>query len=131
MEGKVIHWEHENSRKHRKASAERVTVDWIQDGMRHSFASYWLPIHHDVDCLMGQMGHTDPATFSRHYHAGVPRAEAKKFWAIVRRNSGLGMSFNSSRDGPPEKLRKLRKLRKETSPTMGRFDRASDGQYVN
>ena len=31
---------------------------------------------------MGQMGHTDPATFSRHYHAGVPRIQAKKFWAI-------------------------------------------------
>ena len=82
MEGKVIQWEHETLRKHRKASAERVKVDWIQDGMRHSFASYWLPTHHEVDRLMGQMGHTDPATFSRHYHAGVPRAEAKKFWAI-------------------------------------------------
>jgi hypothetical protein len=31
---------------------------------------------------MGQMGHTDPATFSRHYHAGVPRTEAKKFWSV-------------------------------------------------
>jgi integrase len=82
MEGKVIQWEHENLRKHRKTSAERVNVHWIQDGMRHSFASYWLPVHHDVDRLMGQMGHTDPATFSRHYHAGVPRVEAKKFWAI-------------------------------------------------
>jgi integrase len=81
-EGKVVQWEHENLRKHRKASAERVNVQWIQDGMRHSFASYWLPIHHDVDRLMGQMGHTDPATFSRHYHAGVARTEAKKFWAI-------------------------------------------------
>jgi hypothetical protein len=50
--------------------------------MRHSFASYWLPIHHDVDRLMGKMGHTGPTTFSRHYHAGVARAEAKKFWAI-------------------------------------------------
>jgi hypothetical protein len=38
------------------------------------------------------------------------------------------MSFNSSRHGLPEKRRKLRK---ETSPTVGRFDRASDGQYVN
>ena len=81
MEGKVVQ-EHETLRKHRKASAERADVHWIQDGMRHSFASYWLPIHHDVDRLMGQMGHTDPATFYRHYHAGVPRAEAKKFWAI-------------------------------------------------
>ena len=75
----MIQWEHENLRKHRKASVERVGVRWIQDGMRHSFASYWLPIHHDVDRLMG---HTDRATFSRHYHAGVPRAEAKKFWVI-------------------------------------------------
>jgi integrase len=82
MEGKVILWEHENLRKHRKASAERVSVRWIQDGMRHSFASYWLPIQHDFDRLMGQMGHTEPATFSRHYHAGVQRTEAKKFWAI-------------------------------------------------
>ena len=39
-------------------------------------------IHHDVGRLMGQMGHNDPATFSRHYHAGVPRVEAKKFWAV-------------------------------------------------
>lgn len=31
---------------------------------------------------MGQMGHNDPGTFSRNYHAGVPRAQAKKFWAI-------------------------------------------------
>ena len=31
---------------------------------------------------MGRMGHTDPVTFSRHYHAGVPRAQAKKSWAI-------------------------------------------------
>jgi integrase len=82
VEGKVVQWEHETLRKHRKASAERVNVRWIQDGMRHSFASYWLAIHHDVDRLMGQMGHTDPATFSRHYHAGVPRTEAKKFWTI-------------------------------------------------
>jgi hypothetical protein len=36
----------------------------------------------DVDRLIGQMGHTDPATFSRHYYAGVPRAQTKKFWAI-------------------------------------------------
>jgi integrase len=99
MEGKVIQWEHENLRKHRKASAERVNVRWIQDGMRHSFASYWLPIHHDVDRLMGQMGPVDPATFSRHYHAGVPRAEAKKFWAIrpKRPRPGNVIQFKQAR----------------------------------
>jgi integrase len=81
-EGKIVPWEHETLRKHRKASTERVGLIWIQDGMRHSFASYWLPVHHDLNKLLNQMGHTDPATFSRHYHAGVPRAEAKKFWSI-------------------------------------------------
>jgi len=82
MEGKIVPWQHETLRNHRKASAERVGLVWIQDGMRHSFASYWLPVHHDIDMLLNQMGHTDPATFSRHYHAGVPLSEAKKFWAI-------------------------------------------------
>jgi integrase len=81
-EGKIVPWKHETLRNRRKASAERAGVVWIQDGMRHSFATYWLPIHHDIDKLLNQMGHTDPATFSRHYHAGVPLAEAKKFWAI-------------------------------------------------
>ena len=36
------------------------------------------------------MGHTDPATFSPHYHAGVPRAEAKKFWAVRPKRSKPG-----------------------------------------
>jgi site-specific recombinase XerD len=82
MEGKVITWAHELLRNHRKASAERAGVKWIQDGMRHSFASYWLPIHHDLDKLLHQMGHADKATFSKHYHSGIPRSEAAKFWAI-------------------------------------------------
>jgi hypothetical protein len=75
--------------------------------MRHSLASYWLPTHHDVDRLMGQMGHTDPATFSRDYHAGVPRAEAKKFWAIrpKRLMSGNIIEFNRAAGGLSVKKR--------------------------
>jgi site-specific recombinase XerD len=82
MEGKVVPWAHEVLRNHRQASAERVGVTWIQDGMRHSFASYWLPIHHDLDRLLHQMGHADKATFSKHYHSRIPRFEAAKFWRI-------------------------------------------------
>lgn len=82
MEGRIIPWAHEVLREHRKASADRAEVAWIQDGMRHSFASYWLPMHHDLDKLLHQMGHADKATFSRHYHAGIPRSEAAKFWRI-------------------------------------------------
>jgi integrase len=82
MEGKIVPWAHEVLRNHRQASAERARVSWIQDGMRHSFASYWLPIHHDLDKLLHQMGHADKATFSKHYHSGIPRSEAAKFWRI-------------------------------------------------
>jgi integrase len=82
MEGKIVPWAHEVLRNRRKASAERAGVKWIQDGMRHSFASYWLPIHHELDRLLHQLGHTDKATFSKHYHSGIPRSEAAKFWKI-------------------------------------------------
>jgi integrase len=82
MEGKIVPWAHEVLRNHRQASAERVGVTWIQDGMRHSFARDWLPIHHDLDRLLHQMGHADKATFSKHYHSGIPRSESKKFWEI-------------------------------------------------
>jgi integrase len=81
-EGKVIQCTHDVLLNHRRASCERVGVTWIQDGMRHSFASYWLPVHHDVDRLLHMMGHADKATFSKHYHSGIPRSEAAKFWKI-------------------------------------------------
>jgi hypothetical protein len=81
-EGKVMPWEHEVIRNHRRASAERAGVKWIQDGLRHSFASYWLPVYHDLDRLLHMMGHADKATFSKHYHSGIPRSEAAKFWRI-------------------------------------------------
>jgi integrase len=83
MEGKVVPWSHSALRKRRTASAERAGVSWIQDGLRHSFASYWLPIHHNIDRLLLMMGHSDVSTFGKHYHSGVPAAEAKKFWAIL------------------------------------------------
>jgi site-specific recombinase XerD len=82
MEAKIVPWEHEKLRNHRRASAERAGVKWIQDGLRHSFASYWLPIHHDLDRLLHMMGHADKATFSKHYDSGIPRSEAAKFWRI-------------------------------------------------
>ena len=82
MEGKVVPWAHEVLRNLRKASAGRAGVAWIQDGMRHSFASYWLPIHHDLDKLLHQMGQADKATFSKHYHSGIPQSEAARYWRI-------------------------------------------------
>jgi integrase len=99
MEGKIVSWEHEKLRNHRRASAERAGVKWIQDGLRHSFASYWLPIHHDLDRLLHMMGHADKATFSKHYHSGIPRSEAAKFWRIrppKRKGAGKIVPFKAA-----------------------------------
>jgi integrase len=57
--------------------------EWIQQGMRHSFCSYWLAKYKDVNKLVLQSGHTDAHTMWEHYHRGVTEAEAAKFWAIM------------------------------------------------
>lgn len=56
---------------------------WIQQGMRHSYCSYWLAKYKDVNKLVLQSGHTDAHTMWEHYHRGVTEAEAEKFWSIT------------------------------------------------
>jgi integrase len=51
--------------------------------MRHSYCSYWLAMHKDINKLVLQSGHTSVDTMWRHYHRGTTEAEAKKFWAIM------------------------------------------------
>jgi hypothetical protein len=51
--------------------------------MRHSFCSYWLAVHKDVNKLVLLSGHTSPDVMWRHYHRGTTENEAKKFWAIT------------------------------------------------
>ena len=82
-EGKVVVWGKENLRHHRLANRARAGVTrWPHQGMRHSFCSYWLALHKDVNELVLQSGHDDPNTMWRHYHKGARRAEAVKFWTI-------------------------------------------------
>jgi hypothetical protein len=50
--------------------------------MRHSFCSYWLAKHEDINRLVLLTGHDDPDTMWRHYHRGTRKADAEKFWAI-------------------------------------------------
>jgi integrase len=70
------------TKKRRELQTDAGLTRWIQQGMRHSFCSYWLATHEDVNKLVLQSGHTDAETMWEHYHKGTTRAEAKKFWAI-------------------------------------------------
>jgi integrase len=83
-EGKVLKYERENLRNHRRsAQGAAGLVAWIQQGMRHSFCSYWLAKHKDVNELVLMSGHDDPDTMWENYHRGTTEADAERFWKIV------------------------------------------------
>jgi integrase len=56
---------------------------WIQQGMRHSFCSYWLVAHdNDVDTLVIQSGHESKEVMWNSYYAAATKKDADKFWSI-------------------------------------------------
>jgi integrase len=69
-------------RRYRNRIAAGIT-HWPNSAMRHSYCSYWLAMHKDINKLVLQSGHTSVDTMWRHYHRGTTGAEAKKFWTIM------------------------------------------------
>jgi integrase len=62
---------------------QKHNVSTIKHGARHSFASYWLAKHGDIDQLCRFLGHDDPQTTFRHYAKAATKREAEKFWALM------------------------------------------------
>lgn len=56
---------------------------WTQDVMRHSYASYWLAAHGDINRLTLQMGHESADMLWKHYHRAAKRKDAATFWKIA------------------------------------------------
>lgn len=69
-------------RKKLRAIYEEAKVSRIQDGLRHSFASYLAPIDglNVVETELGHQGGRE--VLNRHYRTDVRKPIAKKFWAI-------------------------------------------------
>jgi integrase len=70
--------------------ASRETVNeaahlfyWRQDIMRHSFASYWLALHGDINRLTLMMGHATTTMLWKHYHKAAKKREAERYWSIM------------------------------------------------
>jgi integrase/recombinase XerD len=63
---------------------------WLQDALRHSFASYWLQIHQNRPKLAEMMGNS-VKVITDHYHRAIELETAKEFWTltpdIVQRNT--------------------------------------------
>jgi integrase len=60
--------------------------DWTQDVMRHSFASYWLAQHGDINRLTLYMGHESANMLWKHYHKAAKRKDAEIYWKIAPRD---------------------------------------------
>lgn len=83
ISGKVVRYNDSELRTHRAANWQAAGIaNWPQQGMRHTYCSCWLAVHKDVNRLVLMSGHDSVDTMWRNYHAGIPEAEAKRFWEI-------------------------------------------------
>ncbi len=74
----------QNLRKRLRAVRSKAGFkDWIQDVMRHTYASNWLAKHGDIDRLLMNLGHYSSKVLWEHYHKAVLRKDAEKFWSLV------------------------------------------------
>jgi integrase len=74
-------------------------AEWTQDVMRHSYASYWLAEHGDINRLTLQMGHESAHMLWKHYHRASKRKDAESYWKIMPSDvaSGKIVSISSRR----------------------------------
>jgi len=57
--------------------------EWVQDVMRHTYASNWLAKFENVDRLRANMGHRSNDVLWNHYHRAVLRKDADVFWGLT------------------------------------------------
>lgn len=56
---------------------------FIKTVMRHSYGSYWLALHGEINKLSLMLGHTSTAISLKHYHKAVSKEQATKYFSIV------------------------------------------------
>jgi integrase len=93
VEGRVVAFDRHELRDHHRDNWTRVVGvskdgklkrRWIQQGMRHSFCSYWLVAHdNDVDTLVVQSGHESKEVMWNSYYAAATKKDSEAFWGIL------------------------------------------------
>jgi integrase len=66
----------------RQLSSATGLSRWPQNGLRHSYASYFLALHQNAPELSLHLGHTSPQMVFAHYREVVHVSEAARYWAI-------------------------------------------------
>jgi integrase len=63
--------------------AKTTKITWAKNGLRHSFASYYLAKYANAAELMLQMGHTTTRLIFEAYREVVTPEAAERYWAIM------------------------------------------------
>ena len=71
-----------NKRKRLTALVAKCGLEWHQDIMRHSFASYHLAMFRSAEKTALELGHRDSTMLFRHYRELVTKEEAAVFWNL-------------------------------------------------
>jgi len=81
--GKVFAYSETSLKRWRAKVMKTAGVSTIQDGARHTFATFHLALH-GIDDTLQELGHTDPKMLFRHYRglAKNRKAQAQKFFEI-------------------------------------------------
>jgi len=76
-----IYGDTKSFRKSKEQLLEVVGFDWKPNALRHSFGSYHLAMHQNIEQTAHLMGNS-PDMIHRYYKALVMKDEAQKFWAL-------------------------------------------------
>ncbi|MDC0311193.1 hypothetical protein OAL06_03100, partial [Akkermansiaceae bacterium] len=74
------------------ASKAAGIMNWPNNALRHSFASYHLAAFQDASALALEMGHSTTRMIFQHYRALVTTAEALSYWNISPAENGERIS---------------------------------------
>jgi integrase len=90
--GKLMPTEMIYRRRLNDASEAAGIMNWPNNALRHSFASYHLAAFQDVSALALEMGHSTTRMIFQHYRALVTPAEALSYWNISPNENGERIS---------------------------------------
>ncbi|MDB2430112.1 tyrosine-type recombinase/integrase [Akkermansiaceae bacterium] len=90
--GKLMPTEMIYRRRLNDASKAAGIMNWPNNALRHSFASYHLAAFQDASALALEMGHSTTRMIFQHYRALVTPAEALSYWNISPNENGERIS---------------------------------------
>jgi integrase len=65
-----------------KQAGLKLRRPFPENGLRHSYATYWLAEHQDSGALSLHLGHSNSRIVFDHYRAPVPAEDAAAYWNI-------------------------------------------------